>query len=1164
MTDLVPGGSGQAGMADYANQKIASTPYVSAWVSASAGSGKTKVLADRVLRLMLEGTDPRKILCLTFTRAAAAEMQNRIRDLLSEWAIISQKELASAIQSLTGVKPKASELALARRLFAEVIDSPRGLMIQTIHAFCESLLGRFPVEAGLAPYFEVMDERTSGEALKIARDEVLSQARSGRENELVEALSTVTEWVQETEFAELIISIASNSGRLRRSIALHNGLKGAAVTTREFFKLATSDTVQALLWNASSDDFLNFDGLYDAAGALSQGGKQDKKRSKEIIAWLDASQQERFSKFSSYSKNFLTGSDAIRMNLVSKSVLKQSSHVAGVLQSEGERLYKVVEKRKAIVTADATQAILTLAISLIDRYEAYKQRNALLDYDDLILKARALVEGSASWVLYKLDGGIDHVLIDEAQDSNADQWAVVRAIVDEFFSGESARDVIRTVFAVGDEKQSIFSFQGAAPDEFRIMREYFELQAAAANKELHSVPLDVSFRSTAAVLQAVDAVFATEEVWCGVASNKISHKAHRLGQAGLVEVWPPVTPVDQETNMHFPVPGERQSTPRPARRLAHCIAGKIRGWLDNDETLQSANRSIQPKDIMVLVRRRTDFVDSLIRELKVRGVSVAGLDRMILTDQLAVRDLIALGMFVLMPHDDLNLAAVLKGPIVGLNENQVFNICHTRVGTVWASLSDWGKKDKEYAFAYQLLSDLLARADMTPPYEFFAYLLGAMNGRARLLARLRQEANDPIDEFLSLALAFEKSHVPSLHGFLRWLEQGQAEIKRDLDQGIRDEVRVMTVHGAKGLQAPIVILADTIQTPSADSDLLWADCGLTATSNSKSTTEELMIWSPRTRAQDSRTRRLAGLSQRHRDEEYRRLLYVAMTRAEDRLYVTGYNNRQNVSASAWWKLVTDGLEGQADRFDFVSHQGNEINSRIAWRGEGLRITTPQTATPDRQSIGQEKRNNFYEMPIWIDSPVPIQEQVSRPLTPSRSEFAEPSVNSPLNREDGVEYQHGILVHRLLQLLPNIESKDREMRARLFLERPIYGLSERKTDLLVEEVIGVLEHPKCKHLFGPTSRAEVPIVGLLNDVPVSGRIDRLVIEEKGIKLLDFKTNRVPAVTVEDVPKTYLRQMATYWALLKKIYKNQPIECILIWTKEPKLMQLDTQLLKGYLP
>ncbi|MEE2996618.1 MAG: double-strand break repair helicase AddA [Pseudomonadota bacterium] len=1158
MTDPAPQHTGDrpGGFVSIEAQTIAAAPLASVWVSASAGSGKTKVLADRVLRLLLNGSPAGKILCLTFTRAAAAEMQNRIRRLLGDWAVMSDAELDAAIVRLSGDTPTSEIRALARRLFAEVLDTPGGLKIQTIHAFCESLLGRFPVEAGLAPYFHVMDERTAAEALLTARNEILDAARSGADDALADALGVVTGWVHEDEFADLMMAIASNRSRLNRLLIGHGGIEGATQATRSVLGVAAEETVEALLQAAAVEPKIDQSGLRDAADVLSRGGKQDKDKAAKMSAWLFADPAARAKEFDAYASVYLTGSGTTRGILASKGAVKELPKIADIMQREAGRVFAVQEKRKAIQTAGATEAILAIATALINRYEDHKNRHAILDYDDLILRARRLVEQAAPWVLFKLDGGLDHILIDEAQDSNADQWAVVRAIVDEFHAGGGAREVGRTVFAVGDEKQSIFSFQGAAPDQFSAMSDYFEKRVTAAGQDWHRVPLDVSFRSTSTVLQAVDAVFADDEVREGVSSAKIVHKAHRHGQAGLVELWPPVFPEDRDDISPWSTPEDLRNDATPARRLAHAIAWRISDWVEGGEKLPSADRYMRPGDIMVLVRRRTEFVDNLIRELKKRRVDVAGLDRMVLTDQLAVQDLIALAAFALLPHDDLNLAAVLKGPLIGFDEVKLFEVCHRRDGTVWGSLRRLARTDPRCAEAHRILSDVLARADFAAPYEFFANILGPMTGRARLISRLSEEANDPIDEFLSLALAFEQTHTPSLQGFIRWLEEGDAQIKRDLDQGLRDEVRIMTVHGAKGLQAPVVILADTMQVPQSDGCLMWYHGDSQA---------DALLWPPRSRVRERSAQRLAGEQRTRQDEEYRRLLYVAMTRAEDRLYIAGYGTRRTPPDAAWWNVIARGLEPVAEKFAFESHPGRpDDEAEMAWQGDGFRLQMPQTLAPDRRSEGGESATDIPELPGWIDAMAPEEPEPPRPLTPSRPTLPEPTTRSPLGDDNGLAFQRGVLVHRLLQTLPNLREPDRSGAARAFLARPVHGLELDQIDALVAETLAVLGDTACAPLFGPGSRAEVPVAGVVRGSAISGRIDRLVVGSGGVQILDFKTNRLPPSRPEDVPTLYLRQMSAYRALLRKIYKNQEVDCILLWTDGPRLMPLDAKLLDAYEP
>ncbi|HEY0833523.1 MAG TPA: UvrD-helicase domain-containing protein, partial [Azospirillum sp.] len=491
-------------------QRRASDPDASVWVGASAGSGKTKVLTDRVLRLMLAGTPPARILCLTFTKAAAAEMSIRINRTLGRWATLPDDALTDALYDLCGAMPSQETRTAARRLFARVVDCPGGMKIQTIHAFCQSLLRRFPIEAGLVPHFEVMDDRTSASLLVEARDAVLHAGRSEGET-LGKALARLTAALNAEEFAELMAELAAERGRIARILAHHGGLHATVAAVHEALGVPPGETESTILSDACADDALDLPTLREACRVLSGGTATDQERGIGIQQWLDAA-GSRVTAFHAYVRLFLTADGAPRKTLLTKKPATSFPHALRALEEEASRLVALMERVKAAGVAASTTALLTLAEALLNAYKARKSARALLDYEDLILFAHELLkgEGRVPWVLFKLDGGLDHILIDEAQDTNPEQWQVVSAIAEEFFAGLGAREaqgVTRTVFAVGDEKQSIFSFQRADPAEFARMRRHFQAHAEAAEKRWVAVDLDISFRSTAAVLQAVDAVF---------------------------------------------------------------------------------------------------------------------------------------------------------------------------------------------------------------------------------------------------------------------------------------------------------------------------------------------------------------------------------------------------------------------------------------------------------------------------------------------------------------------------------------------------------------------------------------------------------------------------------------------------------------------------------
>ena len=1137
-------------------QRKAAGPRASVWVSASAGTGKTRVLIDRLLWLMLDGTDPARILCLTFTRAAAAEMANRLNEELASWATLRSGALAEALQKLTGRMPSDAMIARARQLFARVLETPGGIKIATIHAFCQTLLRRFPLEAGVPTEFAVIDERGAREALIEAGERMVGSAREGKEPVLAEALAVVARHAPEERFGVLMAALAAERGKLRQVLRegqaeLRDRLCGALGLPAATTEVA----VLAAFCAAGAGDEA---GLRSAAAALSQGSCTDRERGAILAAWCEAPGQRR-QMLPTYVTAFLTAEGETRKSLITRDAARSAGcDAAAILGVEAERVKNFRDTHTAAALVEASCALVRLGGALMDTYAELKRAQGVLDYDDLISTALDLLRhpGIAPWVLFKLDGGLDHVLIDEAQDTNPEQWEIVAALAEEFYSGEGTGDRLRTIFVVGDAKQSIYSFQRADPRAFLRMRDYFERRISEARQEWRVVPLEVSFRSTDPILRAIDAIFHQEVARDGVSleGGEIRHVASRIGHAGVVELWPPAVAQAEEPPDPMALPVIRQRTTEPRTRVANAIAATIAGWLDTGEILEACGRPICPGDVMVLVRRRNEFVGELLRGLKQRDIPVAGADRLILTEQLAVQDLVALGRFLLLPEDDLTLATVLKGPLFGIGEESLFDLAHDRGGEkLWHRLRARAGESPQLLRITERLSDLLARADFVPPYELYAEILGAQGGRRMLLERLGIEAEDPVEEFLALALGYEREHVPSLQGFLRWLVAGDTEVKRDLVARQRDEVRILTVHGAKGLEAPVIFLPDTMQLPTLPDTLLWTERG------------GLPIWCPRrdlavpSYAAEKRSLRARQL------QEYRRLLYVALSRARDRLYICGWQTQDSPNEESWYALCRSGLARTATPFPF---DAAPLIGADGWCGEGLRLASAQTATPawEHPAVAVPVGRSI---PNWVKEPLPAEPDPPRPLAPSRPSGTEPPTLSPLAARGRDRFKRGLLVHRLLQSLPELPIEQREVAARCFLGLPTHGLTVDEQDDIRRDTLAVLDHPDFAALFGPGSQAEVPLVGLIpastgTGHAVSAQIDRLVVEEDRVLIVDYKTLRPPPATEEEVAPRYLRQLATYQAALVRIYPDREIRCALLWTEGPRLMPVSPEILAEYLP
>jgi ATP-dependent helicase/nuclease subunit A len=1140
-------------------QREAADPAASVWVSASAGTGKTKVLTDRVLTLLLSGTQPSRILCLTYTRAAAAEMAIRVGDALGQWARADDNELEAAIIKLTGTAPDVAQRARARLLFGQVLDCPGGLRIQTIHAFCESLLRRFPIEAGLAPHFRVLDDHERRNLLAASRDEVLSRAIGvdGDDDgddipqELLSRAVAIAGRSGAERFDALLERLTFERGRVTRALETHGGLNGARAAIFTERGLDPDETEAAVIEAACREEAFDGAALRDALKVMLAGLKTDKDHAEKYMApWL-GTPERRVELWDAYLRGFLKADGDPYKAFITGGALKKVADADAHLDAmaaECGRLQFVEEKRRRIRTAEGSSAALTLGAALNAAYERRKQAAQRLDYDDLILATRGLLSSSDStaWVLYKLDGGIDHVLVDEAQDTSPEQWDVIRALTAEFFAGRGAREdgdaPGRTVFAVGDAKQSIYSFQHADPRAFAEMRDHFGASARAGGVNFRDLGLHHSFRSTRPVLATVDRIFANSPARDGVAAGDetITHETQREGQAGQVELWPLMTAPDRAAVEAWS-PGGRgddKAAGSAESRLAMFLAARIREWIGTFD-LSSRGRKLEPRDVMVLVRRRTAFVDLLVRALKRVDVPVAGVDRMKLAGELAVRDLLAVGRFLLLPEDDYTLACVLKGPFIGLDDADLLALAPRRDGSLWAALNARANESRAWRAARARLAALAARTDFDRPFELFTAVLDEDEGRARLVARLGAEAEDPINEFLELALAFERAGTPSLEGFLAWFDGGQSEIKRDLEQAERNEVRIMTVHGAKGLQAPVVILPDTQTLPRPPEGPFW-EAGADGVA--------LPVWAPRTADLDGAGRALRDSLVDESLREYHRLLYVALTRAEDALFVTGWKGLRG-GDGCWHQLVADGLKPIAEEtpFDFTGYVPG-------FEGTGYRYHLAQGADPDRGKDTVAPGADAVALEGWettVPAPAP---DVTESLTPSHAGDDEGPLLSPLGGAGGDPFLRGQLVHGLLELLPGLDPAARIDAARRFLDRPEVPLDDAAREQIAEETLAVLADSAFASLFGPDSLAEVPVTGRIDGHIVSGQIDRLVASGEDVLCVDYKTSRpVPRDDAGVVP-AYLRQMALYRAVLVRVFPGKRVRCALLYTAAPVLIEL----------
>ena len=1138
------------------NQRVAADPTLSAWVAANAGAGKTTVLVDRVTRLLLMGTRPSGILCLTFTKAAAAEMEIRLTKRLGLWTALPDDRLKDDLHRLLGRAVTDADLDAARRLFARTLESPGGLRLQTVHAFCEALLKRFPVEAQVPPGFAVADDGVTADLFETARRQVLGQGL--RDAGFRPVIDFFAARLEDGRFAELLKALL---GRRRDLAVLLDAQDGAAGAIGALYaQLGLPPDATRELSIRLHVEAMRLADLRRAVEALCNGGTNDKKLGQPLADWLaDGAPAEIFEK--AWLPRFFTDKGEPRVTLVSKPTEKSALGCTAILTEEQVRLIALKQELNKVTVAEATAMLLRLGEKLLAAYTALKTAQGLLDYDDLILRTRdLLVEPSqVPWVMFKLDRGIDHILVDEAQDTSPDQWSVVAALAEEFFSGSGARDDIRrrTVFAVGDVKQSIYSFQGARPQAFLDTYGDFRRRAEAVGERLAQIPLEMSFRSAPAVLQLVDAVFAEEAAKPGVVVDKpLHHKASRSDAAGRIELWPPFKPDPKAQSEPWETPLDYVGQKDPRKRLAEEIAAQIKRWMDSGEMLPSLGRRVQPGDVMILVRRRNVFFEAMVQALKAAGVPVAGADRMKLAEQIAVLDLLALGAFCLLPEDDLTLATVLKGPLFNFSEDDLFDLCWNRQQPrLWHELQRRAGERPLWRTANDELHKWLSHADLVTPFALYAELLGAGGGRQRLVARLGPQANEPIDEFVAAALAYEREATPSLQGFLSWFPRHAGEVKRDLDQG-RNEVRVLTVHGAKGLESPIVILPDTCDLPKDQSNggLLWGEAPappVHAPGPAAARAVPQLYWPMRKDNDTDVTAALRGRRQAEQMEEYRRLLYVALTRARDRLYVSGYLGSRDAEKGpqqgCWYDMIAAGFD----------HLPATTQIPLPWGDEARRYET----NPDSRAAARPAADaaRTVAAPDWLRRPAPPEPVPPRPLSPSQPSRQDPAPLSPTTAKNQEGLKRGRLIHRLLQTLPDLPEAERAPAAARFLAHPGHALDAASQATLLTEVMTLLGDPRFAAIFRPEARTEAPLAGRIANRMVVGQVDRLLVTHDTVLVVDYKTNRPPPSVVADVDPAYLDQMALYRGLLAQVFPRHRIEAALIWTHAARLMPLPNDLL-----
>ncbi len=1116
-------------------QMRASDPSRQVRLSASAGTGKTQVLTARVLRLLLSGVKPDAILCLTFTKAGATEMADRIHQRLSRWVNMKDTEIAIDLRA-QGEAATPDMCRRARSLFAEVLDARgAGLRIQTIHSFCQSLLAAFPAEADIAPGFELLEERDAAVLAQSALADVLEGFRQSGDTLMQDMFARLVVKLGEDKLRGFLSKCASD----RQWVKVLPKGAGLAPFVRRALSGGIEDVDGAIAILASDDgcDLASlrrvhalFGGWRKKDGELTA---QAEKSLPVITDWLESNIEDRVEKLPALVSCWQTKEGTTRKGLT------QNAEDEALIERVDQWAFRLLElKRVQNITQRITDA-LSIGRAYAEQYKATKAKAGAIDFNDVIEKAVDLL-GSCmgQWIRYKLDQSVDHILVDEAQDTNAEQWSIVKAVAEDYFAGEGAKpDAHRTLFLVGDFKQAIFSFQGTDPREFEAATRYFMELAKGAEQEFDLPALNESYRSSPPILQLTDAVIANVGHTAFGLENEPPQHASAVGGSGRIVVLDPVFPESDAASEE--ADGAEESWLSDADLAwASRLAKQVMHWTTGGLHLRNKDRPAEPGDIMILLRSRGELARLIVSRLYEEGVPVAGVDRLQIHAPIAVQDLMACIRFALQPNDDLTLASLLVSPLMGWSQEQLYEAANRRKGPLWPHLRNVMDET-----ALAVPARLLSMADMSTPYRFLeAVLSGPIAGRRKLIERLGEEARDPIEELLNLALRFERNHAATLQNFLGWFEANEEEIKRDPSRP-QNKVRVMTAHGAKGLQAPVVVLADATKDPAFNkkSFMTWHVDG-----------SAIPLFRPSKELRAGTLQHSATEQDQREAEEHLRLLYVAMTRAEEHLIVGGaLNNKQKdgPGEKTWYTQI----KSAAMQLGGVRSADNDA---LVW--DVQEPPKPEQLQAETEQLWQG------ELPDWALNPAPPEAKPPKPLSPSSLGVADDEPLPPPSDAMQAAAQRGTLLHSLFERLPDVAADQRRGVADDWL-RGNRGIADKSVRVeLIDAALNVIDDPRFAEIFGPDALAEVPLAGVVNALVIAGTIDRLLVRDDVIRVVDFKTGRYVPSNADKVSRHAKAQMAAYVAVLEEMFPGKTVEAALLFTSGPTLITLPAAVLGPFKP
>lgn len=1152
------------------NQKIALNINNSIWVSASAGSGKTTILVSRLLVLLLSDIDLSKIVCITYTKTGANEMKTRIYNELASWVVLNDTKLEFTLKKLFKTDTiQKSLIQKARVLFAKIIDNIEELRILTIHAFCQQILKRFPLEAGILPNFDIIED--SKELIKQSTDELLTNINNYPE--LLEKLKIIIQHKNEEQFYELINNILNEQQTLSIIQDFNYDYK---TDLYHIFNINTDKNQNDYL-----DEFCKNDGFIDVNYYDNNIANTLTDKQQELFnylnKWKNFDYEERKNNYDKYLNIFLTASyekKSFKTDKRMQKIVKNETFAEQVF-AEQDRCFDFYQNFINTQIADLTIFSIEFGLAILNIYKKNKDKKGLLDYNDLIVYTLNLLKNSenSDWINYKMDNGIEHILLDEAQDTSKIQWQIVKSLTAEFFAGDDGNEKNRTIFVVGDEKQSIFKFQGASPDMFGESYLYYKNLINDARKYINKVNLEYSFRSLPNILTFTDKVFETDKYAKRISnvSPQIKHNCMRFTEkaSGKVELWPLIE-IKKEEEKPFEFSFEKDNETVAKELLAEDIAMKIRDLTSSNKviTIKEEEKNIEYKDIMILFRTRDEvFISYLVRKLNEFKIPNTSFDKTKINNNIIIQDIVSVFEFVLFPENDLNLAVLFKSPILNLQEEDLFFVCQYKKflkKKLFETLQEIVKNNDnyenfvkdlqtdsnfpnfkmnidKYQYVINILNDFAAKSNELTIYDLCSYIIDNYDIKQRFLERFGDDFEEILKQFLNYIKNYEKNNTINLFNFLQKMKKNDIEIKKDMDAS-SNQVKLMTVYGSKGMQAPIVFLVNApINTGGNKNHLLW--------------TEKLFDYkTPIFSLSNNNSVLFDRIKNNINDDnysEYLRLFYVGITRAENELYICGWKNgnekktteEKDENKLTWYDLSKLAMKelGREEKFEFSRENNDENKIVFCSDKEEFGIINEKNdivKNINKNILKNHKKLDNYEKVNGEEEDFQFLKHLDRD-------------NNILTMN--IAIAKGNAVHKLLEILPSANVEDRDEIADIYLNNSFFILSNEDRKIIKEKVFNILNNPEYATFFDKNSKSEVDIIGNLDGKNTPKRIDRLVIKEDKIIIIDYK-NTMYDYNEKTLPIEYKQQLNGYKTLIEQIYKNKKVECYILLTSFIKLIKV----------